>query len=354
MKALFVGLGGVGQRHLRNLLRLRPRAEILAVRRSGRAFEIRDDLTPDRSVDIAEKYRIKRFATLAKAAREKPDFAVVSNPTSLHLETAAALVRLGVPVFLEKPISDSEKGLDELARLAARAKVPVMVGLMMRFHPCAERVRELLSAGALGPIHSAVLICHSYVPSWHSYEKPKEFYAGSRALGGGAVLTEIHELDLLHWYFGAPKRVWAAGGKLSGLDIDVEDAASSLLEFEGGGRRFTASVNVSFAQPVPTRRLWVFGERGRLSWDVLKNRVELDVAGRGEPEVFERADFQRNELFVRELSHFLDRLADGSEPRTSLAEALPAHRTALRIRDAVRTSLDRARAAPRAKPRRVP
>jgi predicted dehydrogenase len=335
VKALFVGLGGVGQRHLRNLRRLRPDAELLAVRTRGRSFEIKDDLTPDHGVDIVKKYAIRVFGRIEDAAKAMPDFAIVSNPTSLHVETTCGLLKRGIPVLLEKPISDSEEGLDELVELSRKKGVPVMVGYMMRFHPSAERMEGLLKAQAIGPVHSAVLISHSYVPSWHNYEQPKEFYAGSRSLGGGAVLTEIHELDLLHWYFGAPRRLWALGGKMSALGLDVEDTASSLLEFEQGGRCFPVSVNVSFAQTVPLRRFMVFGERGRIQWDILADRIAVEDHARGLNDVFEVPGFQRNDLFVRELEHFLDCLATKQEPKTALPLVLAGHCTALKIRAAV-------------------
>lgn len=335
MKALFIGLGGVGQRHLRNLKRLRPEAELLAVRARGRSFEIGDDLAPDRSVDIIEKYGIRLFSGIAEACAAKPDFAVVSNPTSLHLGTARALIERGVPVFLEKPVSDSEEGLDELLSLSARKNIPVMVGFMTRFHPCAERLRVLLESRAVGPVLSAAIVSHSYLPSWHKYEKPGEFYAGRRELGGGAVLTETHELDLLHWYFGAPTRVWAVGAGRSALGLDVEDTASALLKFEHQGRTFPASVSVSFAQTAPLRRVEIFGERGRLSWDLLASRLVLEDPVRGLNDIFEFPEFKRNDLFILELEHFLACLKDGREPLTSLARVLDGHRTALKIRACV-------------------
>lgn len=330
MKTLFIGLGGVGQRHLRNLKRLHPEAEILAVRARGRSFEIGDDLAPDRSVDIVKKYGIRLFPDIAQACAIEPDFAVVCNPTSLHLGTTRALIERGVPVFLEKPVSDSEVGLEELARLSE--KTLLMVGFMTRFHPCAERLRSLLEERSVGPVLSASIVSHSYLPSWHKYEKPGEFYAGRRELGGGAVLTETHELDLLHWYFGAPARIWAVGGSQSALSLDVEDTAGALLEFEHQGRTFPASVSVSFAQTAPLRRIEVFGERGRISWDILASRLVLEDPVRGLQDVFSVPDFKRNDLFVMELEHFLACLKDGLQPLTSLARVLDGHRTALNIR----------------------
>ena len=52
MKALFLGLGGVGQRHMRNLRAIEPNAEFAAVRHRGRRFEITPELEADETVDI--------------------------------------------------------------------------------------------------------------------------------------------------------------------------------------------------------------------------------------------------------------------------------------------------------------
>ena len=51
MRALFIGLGGVGQRHLRLLKEMYPDAEVAAVRTRRRIFEIDDDLKVNKNID---------------------------------------------------------------------------------------------------------------------------------------------------------------------------------------------------------------------------------------------------------------------------------------------------------------
>ena len=69
-----------------------------------------------------------------------------------------------------------------------------------------------------------------YLPGWHTYEDYRQMYASRADLGGGVILSQIHELDYLYWLFGLPKRVFALGGHLTRLEVDVEDIASILLE----------------------------------------------------------------------------------------------------------------------------
>ena len=58
MRALFIGLGGAGQRHLRLLKEMYPDAEVAAVRTRRRIFEIDDDLKVNENINLEEKFGI--------------------------------------------------------------------------------------------------------------------------------------------------------------------------------------------------------------------------------------------------------------------------------------------------------
>ncbi|EME69325.1 oxidoreductase [Paramagnetospirillum caucaseum] len=318
MRALFLGLGGVGQRHLRNLRRLHPEAEIRAVRTKGRAFEINNDLTIDESVDVMDKYRVTALPDLATGLAWAPDLAVVSTPSALHVEHCLALLESGVPVMVEKPAATDSKGYAHLEEAAAKAGLPLMVAYQQRFNPLVARLRTLLAAGRVGRVQSLEVTVHSHMPSWHGYEKPGEFYAGQRALGGGVVMTEIHELDLLGWLFGPASNIHAVGGTTGEWAIDVEDSVAAIMEFQVEGRRVPAAVSLSFVQNPPARRFVVNGSKGRLTMELPKLAITIEEAGRP-PLAEQLPDFDRNELFLAELSHFLDCVARRAEPLSSLA-----------------------------------
>ncbi|WP_147818827.1 Gfo/Idh/MocA family protein [Salidesulfovibrio onnuriiensis] len=334
MKALFLGLGGVGQRHLRNLLSVMPDAQLGAVRHTDRAFEIGFDLQPDYSVDIMEKYGIARFSSLEEGVAWQPDCAIIASPTSAHMDQTTALVRAGVPVFLEKPVSADSEGLDELLALMEEKHTPVMVGYMFRFHPGVQRFMDLVEEQAAGRMHSMHVQLNSYMPSWHSYEKYNEFYAGRKDLGGGAVLSEIHELDLVAAMFGRPEKVFASGGKLSSLDMDVEDTVCSLMEYRLDGRPFPVTLQMSFVQRPPVRTITIHAENGFVRWDGMRSLVTVEHVEQGtRKEDF--SSFDRNEMFVEEIRHFVDCVRSGAEPKTNLSRVVEGHRLALEIRNCV-------------------
>jgi predicted dehydrogenase len=335
MKVLFLGLGGVGQRHMRNLRELVPDAEIGAVRRSGRTFEIRADMQADRSVNIMEKYRIQALPGLDEGIAWRPDLAVVASPTSAHVAQTAALAQARIPVLLEKPISAGPEGLTELLEVVSAKKTPVMVGYMMRFHPGVRRLLEWVERRAIGRLFSVQIQLSSFVPAWHPYESCTDFYAGRQALGGGAILSEIHELDLLHKMFGLPRRLWTVGGQLSDYGMDVEDTVSVLLEYEWEGAPLPVTVNMSFVQRPIGRRVDLWGAEGKIAWDFMAGELDLFHEESGKKDHFATPDFERNQMFLAELEHFIDCLAKGVQPQASLAEVIGGHRLALKIKESL-------------------
>ena len=314
MRALFLGLGGAGQRHLRNLRGLFPDASAAAVRYAGRSFEITAALQADHSVDLMSKYEIEALSDIDAGIAWKPDIAIVSSPSSLHVRQCSALARAGIATLVEKPLAIARGELDELRGLL-RAGPPVAVGYTLRYLPCVLRLKEWLEARRIGRIQSVEIAVHSNMPAWHPYEKPNEFYAGRRDLGGGVILTEIHEIDLLCWLLGRPVRVAAVGGTLSEHPIDVEDTVGVVAELPGG---VPVTLTLSFVQAPPSRRFAINGSEARISLDIPRLTIVLEDASGAVVDRFELAELDRNRLFVSELKDFIG-WAGGAAPSSSLA-----------------------------------
>jgi predicted dehydrogenase len=168
---------------------------------------------------------------------------------------------------------------------------------MMRFHPALKEMRTWLQEGRIGDILSARFEVASYVPEWHPWEDYRNLYAVKRALGGGVVLTESHELDLAYWFFGHPSRVFALGGSLSGNAGDVEDTASILLDFG-----FPVHVHLCFMQRPPSRSCEINGTKGRILWGGGNSLRLFDGNGWA---VHEFDGCERAELFGAQARHFL-------------------------------------------------
>ncbi len=337
MKALFFGLGGVGQRHLRILKELKSDVKIAAVRKSNRTFEILDNMAVDYSIDITKKYNIELFDNIDEALLFKPDLVIIATPTSTHVSIATRFIINNIPVFIEKPISDSKDNLSFLLKKTSENNAIVMIGYMMRFNPCAIKLKDLIAKRILGKIYAVTLNVNSYMPSWHKYENYNEFYAGIKELGGGVILTEIHEIDLLSWFFGAPNRVWAIGGRLSNFDIDVEDTVGVLMHQPYEGKYFPINLNICYVEPAPHRKMIIIGEKGIIEWDILNNSISVSIPNNEQVERYHYPEFQRNDMFRAQMEHFIDCVANHKKPVSSIDDVITGHLTALTIKKSLET-----------------
>jgi predicted dehydrogenase len=333
-----VGLGSIGQRHLRNVRAiLGPEVEIIAYRALRSAPVLTDKLQVESGSQLEEKYNVRSCSKLEEALALKPTAAFICNPSSLHIPVALAAAKTGCHLFLEKPLSHSLDGIAELIAVVEEKKLVAMVGYQMRFHPCLQSVKALLDSGRIGQPLSAYSEIGAYMPGWHTYEDYRTGYAARADLGGGAVLTQIHEIDFLGWLFGPPVRVFALGGHLSGLEIDVEDVADSLLECRVGGRLVPVQLHQDYLQRPGVRRLRIVGENGVILSDLERLTVTLfdETGGAALHEEF--SDFQRNQLFIDETAHFLDCVERNVPTSIPLADGASSLATALAIKQSIAT-----------------
>jgi len=333
MKALFVGLGSIGQRHLRNLQSLRPDIEVMAVRRS-RTVPVLDDINQVvQGVTVVQQYGVTEFDSLDTALAECPDLVFVTNPSNMHLEVAAKALAAGSFVFIEKPLSHDWKGVDDL--LAAERSLGekrIAVGYQLRFHPTMKLVKSLLSEGRIGKLINARLVNGEYMPGWHPYEDYRGTYAARSDLGGGALVTQIHDFDYALWFFGLPKQVFTVGGHLSSLEIDVEDSVQVLMACEHDGKPLPVMINLDYLQWPPSRGFSIVGELGCIECDLMKSVVTVSNRPSGNTECHELPDYQRNEMFKDELRNFLDFSEGKAEPVVDLEVAMESLRMALAAR----------------------
>ena len=330
MKCLFAGLGSIGQRHVRNLRRLLGRdVEILAYRALSQSPVLNADMTVQAGAVLETAHNIRSFSDLDEALAQQPDVVFVTNPNRLHVPVALAAARRGCHLFIEKPLSDSLEGLDELIDVVERTKLTAFVAYQFRFHPGLRCVKSLLDEQRLGRLIAAHIVNGEYLPDWHPYEDYRESHAARRDLGGGSLRIQSHEFDYALWLFGMPRRVYAVGGHLSRLEVDVEDSVSVLMACEAKQGQFPVHLHVDYLQRPPQRLCEVIGDAGKIRYDFYANQVEIhDLHGRTR-QVIEFTAFDRNQMFLDELRHFLACLRGEEQPLVDLREAIRSLRISL-------------------------
>jgi predicted dehydrogenase len=338
MKALMIGLGGIGQRHTRNLRAfLGNGVEIIAYRVRRQLHVVTPEMGIDSNRNVENEYAIRTFSDMEEALAEKPDVAFICNPSSLHIPLAQACVQANCDVFVEKPLSNSTRGIDQLIHAADEHKVIGMVGYQLRFHPCLRALAETVKSGILGNLLAVRAIVGEYLPNWHPYEDYRQMYAARADLGGGVVLSQIHEFDYLYSLFGVPSRIYALGGHWSDLEIDVEDTASIVMECSFDKRPLPIQLHQDYLQSPPNRHCEVIGDRGRVVMDLHTLTVSVFKRGNTKAEVRNFSGFERNQLFVDQLKHFFDCVKSRTRPVVDLHDGLQSLRIALAAKKSIET-----------------
>jgi predicted dehydrogenase len=289
MKTLISGLGSIGRRHFRNLIALGETDTLL--HRTGKATLPDDELAG---------YPVE--TDLAAALAHKPDAVIVSNPTAYHLDVAIPAAEAGCHILLEKPISHNMDRVDRLREAATRTGARVLVGFQFRWHPGLLAVKRLLDSGAVGQPVSARAHWGEYLPDWHPWEDYRKGYAARPDLGGGVVLTLSHPIDYLRMLLGEVDTVSGVTSS-QGLGLPVEDTAEITLGFESGA---LGSVHLDYVQRPPSHWLEIVGSEGTLKWDNADGAVQVYQAADGKWEDIPAPEgFERNDLFMDEMRHFL-------------------------------------------------
>lgn len=323
LKVLFAGMGSIGQRHARNLRALLGDAvEILAYRSRGTGPVLNADMTVQPGADLAQTYGLRSFIDLDAALAEQPDAVFVTNPNALHLPVAFAAAQAGCHLFIEKPLAHTLDGVDALIDLVERKGLVAFVAYQFRFHPGLRLIKTMIDEGRLGRLAAAHIVNGEYLPDWHPYEDYRQTHPARRDLGGGCLSIQTHELDYALWLFGAPRRVFAVGGHLSHLDVDVEDSVSILMECRHAGRPLPVHIHLDYLQRPPQRLCEVVGDAGKVRFDYYEDQVVFHDHATGKAEVHRFEPFERNQMFMDELRHFLACLRGEEQPLVDLHEAV--------------------------------
>ena len=314
MKILVVGYGSIGKRHVTNLLKNTRSEIIICTKRKDVKFSNRN---------------IKVINSLNKALKEKPTVGFITNETAYHIPTAIKLAKAGLDLFIEKPLSNSTKGIKTLQKIVKEKKLIVQMGFHMRFHKCIMKIHEFLEKKKVGRVISGQVENGSYLPDWHPYEDYRKGYAAKNSLGGGIVLTQIHEIDYLYWFFGNPKTIYSVTGKFSDLETPVDDYSSSIMKFK---KNITTEMHLDFFLGYEYKRCKIKGTKGIIFWNSVYNEVKFfDAKKKSWKIILKLKKFERNDMYVDEIKYFLKCVKNRKKPMNSLDEGIDTMKIALNI-----------------------
>lgn len=298
---LIIGFGSVGKRHYKNLLE-----------QGFKNISVYDPLA-----DFTGYGNLPQTEKLNKKELNKFKVAFICSPNNLHIKHALICAKAGLHLFIEKPLSHNLKELDALIDICNRKKLITMVGCNLRFHPCLVFIKKYLKN--LGKIYAIKLEFGYYLPNWRPNADYRANYSAKKKTGGGIILDDVHEFDLLFWLNDFKKAAESKFifSKSSDLKIETEDICIASFKFKN---KVLGLVSCDYLQKNHTRTCKIVGESGNLEWNFLENAVWLSDGEKRE-KIFEIKDFDLNNGFIYETEYFFDCIRKKQDTFNSLETA---------------------------------
>lgn len=216
MKVLFVGVGSIGTRHIKDFYNICYKnniiPEIYVLRRKVTELDlIISDMVTMQLVEIPENVIY--------------DAVFITNPTNLHFDMLKKLCNRGKYYFVEKPIFDHLNYDFESLGLSSSN---TYVAAPMRHSKTFNRLKEIVKSER---VFSARIICSSYLPEWRPNIDYRNNYSAIKEMGGGVALDLVHEIDYMIGLFGIPNKSHCFHGKYSNLEITSDDLSVYIVEY---------------------------------------------------------------------------------------------------------------------------
>jgi myo-inositol 2-dehydrogenase/D-chiro-inositol 1-dehydrogenase len=248
-----VGVGMIGQDHIRRLTRVLSGVDVVAV----------SDVDGERARAVADGLRdVAVHATGEQlVADDRVDAVVVCSWGETHEQYVLAAIAAGKPVFCEKPLATTQDACRRiLAAETAAGRRLVQVGYMRRYDADYRALRAVVQGGSIG----LPLLMHCT----HRNAGVPAHYVAEMMVSD----TAVHEIDMVRWMFGeeivaaqvlTPRRS-RNGGELrdplvlllemeSGILVDVEISVNIRYGYDIRGEVVGEEGTAELGEPSPVR-----------------------------------------------------------------------------------------------------
>ena len=322
-----VGCGVFGRHHARVYHHLQQ---------DGTAVELIGvlDTQAGRAEAVAREFGVQAFSSLGQL-KGRIDAASVTVPTVQHLPVARELMRSGIDVLIEKPVTASLPEADELLGLAEQHKRIAQVGHLERFNPAVLATVPLVNKPMFFEVHRLSV----FTP---------------RSLDVDVVMDlMIHDLDVVLSLVKAPVgEIRAVGLAVISNKVDI---ANVRIEFENG---CVANFTASRVSTEKVRKLRFFQPHQYISidygrQDVISIRIDERAAAAlisGQPLpsapvpgiAIDKPKVELREPLRSEIESFLESVRNRTKPQVSLEDGRKALDLALQINAAIERHHSRA------------
>lgn len=291
-KILIIGLGSIGERHIRNLLSLDYK-NIACLRRN---------ISTARTFDINN---ITQFDSREEAVKWSPEYIIVCSPSNNHNSDLIFWSKHCINFLVEVPLHSSFEEMENSKDLLEKRGARILLGHNIRFHPALKKMKEIINSKIFGELLFIKSEFGEYLPDCHPWEDYRTRYEARSDLGGGALLTSLHELD--HSMFLAGKYKDASGLiETLSLDIDCEDFVSIIAKHKSG---VVSQISLDFIQRDYQRSTKLCFENGLVFWELKKKSLyafDSNDKKSGWKNILNLENYDFNQTYIDQILYFLN------------------------------------------------
>jgi predicted dehydrogenase len=245
MKIAVVGAGGMGTNHSRAI------ANGLGTELAGVV-----DFETDKAQLLAKRFETNAYSTLSEAFDgERIDGVVIATTTASHLSIAREVIERGIPVMVEKPITDRLSTTSEILELSNQKNVPIMCGFVERFNPAVRTALGLLDE----PMKHFMSVRHSPV--------------NPRATASVVYDLLIHDIDVALAFHGRVDDVSSIDSvNWTPANSEVDEISDCVMKFRDGS---IASLSASRQGQRKIRDIRVVTDTHLFDVDLLRVNVTI-------------------------------------------------------------------------------
>ncbi len=318
-RILIIGVGSIGERHLRTFG---------TTNRADLCF-----CEPNETLrkTIADRYAVKcHYASFDDAMKAQPrifDTAVICAPTHLHIPVATKLADNGIHVLIEKPLSLTLDGIDELLQAIERKRIISAVAYTYRSHPALRAMKQDIVNGRFGKPVQVISVWGQHFPKYRPAYR--QIYYTRRETGGGAIQDVLtHAVNAGEFLAGSLEQVMADADHKVLEGVDVEDTVH-MIGRHASGAMGVYSLNQHQAPNENT--ITVACDKGTARFDLNNARYSSMIEPGGEWKTEFQFSLERDDIFVNQANLFMDAL----EGKGSVACSVPEGLQTLRVNMAV-------------------
>lgn len=273
-----------------------PNSKLIAVMRRN----------AEKAQNYAQRHGVEKWYSDADDLINDPEINAiyVATPPLNHEEYAIKTMKAGKPVYVEKPMAVSAGAAERIEKVANETRVKITVAHYRRQQPLFLKIKELLQQKIIGDVRIVDLKMLQPHQS-NIIAKTETNWRIDPSVSGGGLFYDLapHQLDLMLYFFGKPKKTTGISFNASGY-YNADDTTSGQILFESkvlvnGAWCFTSSERKDHCE--------IIGSEGKISFSVFDHHPLIIEKNEKQSSIeFDRIQHVQQPMIRKVVEYFLD------------------------------------------------